>query len=82
MGRKNNKRFGNPERSSTFICLECRKENMPGIQRNLSKEWGHVKTMYCPWCNEVTKNVEVRFMDNYEEVRRDIPRLREILSIQ
>ena len=64
---------GNPKRQSKFICLHCMKENMlvTGIQRKQQREKGHVKDLTCinPGCNgEVTKNIEVRYCDSFDEM--------------
>ena len=69
---------GKPKRSSRFICIYCGKENMPGIQRRNMRQKEHIKTMYCPFCKIVTQNVEVRYMDNFEEIKEDVPQLRNI----
>lgn len=66
------KRNGNPKRMSRFICLKCLTENRlgEGIQRGKhQRSKYHVKDLTCFNCNgEVTKNLEVRFCDNYDEV--------------
>ena len=67
MGRR---RYGYPEMSSRFICIKCLKENCvgQGIQRGRMREREHIKDLTCinKGCNnEITKNLEVRFCDNY-----------------
>lgn len=61
---------GNPKQASRFICLKCMQENMlaRGIQRQKQREQKHVKDLYCLKCGEVTKCIEVRFCDSYEEI--------------
>ena len=62
--------MGNPKRSSRFICLKCLKENQlgSGIQRANQREKGHVKDLYCLQCKAVTKNLEVRYCDSFDEM--------------
>ena len=63
-------KMGNPKRSSRFICLKCLKENQlgSGIQRANQREKGHTKNLYCIYCNEITRNTEVRWRDSYDEM--------------
>lgn len=68
------KRNGNPRRKSRFICLRCMKENQlgDGIQhgKHQRSKW-HIKDLTCfnPKCaGMITKNIEVRFCDDYGEV--------------
>lgn len=67
LGRYKN---GNPKYASRFICMRCMSENMlaRGIQRQRQRERKHVKDLYCLKCREVTKCIEVRFCDSYEEI--------------
>lgn len=50
---------------SYFICPEC--DNLfplprhKGSQRNK----GHVKDLYCAYCNKVVKTTEIRIGDHY-----------------
>jgi hypothetical protein len=62
---------------SRFICIKCGKENkiLTGIHRYRNREYLHVKDVFCLNCNEVTKNVEVRIYDEYEEVNNHLPEL-------
>ena len=61
---------GNPKKSSQFICMKCMNENMlaRGIQRQRQRERKHVKDLYCLRCSEITKCIEVRFCDSYDEI--------------
>lgn len=61
---------GNPKHASRFICLKCMQENMlaRGIQRQRQRERKHIKDLYCLKCGKVTKCIEVRFCDSYEEI--------------
>jgi hypothetical protein len=64
---------GNPKRKSRFICCKCLQENMvgSGIQREHGqREKNHIKDLYCVIDNEVTKNLEVRFCDDYNEMKQ------------
>lgn len=62
--------MGNPKKQSRFICLHCLEENQigSGIQRSNQREKGHIKDLYCLQCQAVTKNLEVRYCDNYQEM--------------
>ena len=72
-------RFGNPKKMSRFICCRCLKENTVGqhIQRKSQREKGHVKdlTCLCTGLKEVTKNIEVRYCDNFEEMMNKAEKL-------
>ena len=75
-------KLGNPKRKSRFICLRCLNENVvgDGIQRENQREFGHIKNLYClcTGLQERTKNLEVRYCDNYPDMLIEA----EILSIQ
>lgn len=61
---------GNPKRQSRFICLCCMRENMlvTGIQRKQQREKEHIKDLFCLHCSCITKNIEVRYCDSYDEI--------------
>ena len=63
---------GNPKRASSFICLKCldwKFTYIQGIQRGgHQREKGHTKNLYCIYCNEITRNTEVRWRDSYDEM--------------
>ena len=61
---------GNPKRQSRFICLHCMNENMvvAGIQRKQQREKGHIKDISCLYCKSITKNIEIRYCDSYDEI--------------
>ncbi len=66
-------KMGNPKKKSRFICLKCCKENLVGIgiQRSNQREKGHIKDLTCinRGCDgEITKNLEVRYCDNFHEM--------------
>ena len=58
MKRRNYKR-------SDFVCMDC--ENIIPLPRLLSckRERGHIKDLYCPFCNQVSKTLEIRIGDVY-----------------
>ena len=65
---------GNPKKCSRFICLNCLQENfvVDGLQRRHQRPNNHVKDIWCanPECRELftkTKNLEVRFCDDFNE---------------
>lgn len=39
-----------------------------GIQRSNQRERGHIKDLYCLQCQEITKNIEIRYCDSFEEI--------------
>ena len=74
-------RMGNPKRSSRFICCKCLKENRigSGIQRSNQRSKYHIKDLTCfnKGCNgEITKNVEIRWCDDYLEMLDYAKRIR------
>lgn len=62
--------MGNPKKKSSFICLKHLGINYvgEGIQRDRQREKGHIKDLYCLECNKVTKNLEIRYCDDYLEM--------------
>ncbi len=72
MGRqRSNCKNGNAKKSSRFICLRCLKENCvgQGIPRPNTKEIDHIKNIRCLCIHTEykTKNLEVRWCDDYKE---------------
>ena len=69
-------RMGNPKKMSRFICLKHCGENhvLDGLQRGgHQREKKHIKDLTCinPGCNgDVTKNIEVRYCDSFDEMMR------------
>lgn len=51
---------------SSCVCNEC--ETIMPIPRRIGeeREKGHIKDMYCPKCNKISKFLEIRNMDNYK----------------
>lgn len=65
------KRNGNPKKASRFICCKHMGENYlgQGIQRGgHQREKWHTKDLYCMSCKCITKNIEIRWCDTYDEV--------------
>ena len=54
--------------TSRFICLKCMKENMSIVRLKGRRKKYHIKDLACVNCNEITKNIEIRDCDFYEEV--------------
>lgn len=74
--------MGNPKKKSRFICLRCMKENMvgAGIQRcGHQREKNHVKDLLClnQGCSHMqfTKNLEIRYCDDFLEMLSKVPAL-------
>ena len=63
--------MGNPKRSSRFICLKCldwKFTYIQGIQRSNQREKKHIKDAFCIECQDITKNLEVRYCDSFDEM--------------
>lgn len=65
------KRHDNTNRSSEFICLRCLNKNQVGdkMRRPNMREKDHVKNLCC-LCTKLqmrTKNLEVRWCDDFDE---------------
>lgn len=65
--------MGNPKKKSRFICIHCMAENYvgSGIQRGgKQREKNHIKDLLClnKGCGFETKNLEVRYCDDYLEM--------------
>ena len=76
--------MGNPKRSSRFICCKCLKENQigSGIQRANQREKGHIKDLYCLHCQTVTKNLEIRYCDSFDEMMQKAKELQMMYESQ
>lgn len=74
--------YGNQKRSSQFLCLHCMKINQlgSGIQRGGNqRKKKHIKDLTCfnKGCNgEITKNIEIRWCDDYLEMLNYAQRIR------
>ena len=51
---------------SYFICPECGKYLPLPRPKSCKRNKGHVKDLYCVYCNKVVKTTEVRSGDCYE----------------
>ena len=72
--------MGNPKKKSRFWCLHCQRENCvgQGIQRGgKQREKGHVKDLLClnKECISLpfTKNLEIRYCDDFLEMMNIVP---------
>lgn len=64
-------RMGNPKKMSKFICLKHCGENhvLDGLQRGgHQREKKHIKDAFCIECQDITKNLEVRYCDSFDEM--------------
>lgn len=62
-------RYGNPKKRSEFICLKCLRKGIAGIQRGgKQREKGHIKDLYCPFCNDTVPHLELRYCDYLDDV--------------
>ena len=63
--------MGNPKKMSRFICLKHCGENhvLDGLQRGgHQREKKHIKDAFCIECQDITKNLEVRYCDSFDEM--------------
>lgn len=74
--------MGNPKKKSRFWCLHCQRENCvgTGIQRGgKQREKGHIKDLLClnQECCKLpfTKNLEIRYCDDFLEMLNKVPKL-------
>ena len=76
--------MGNPKRSSRFICCKCLKENQigSGIQRANQRSKYHIKDLYCLHCQTVTKNLEIRYCDSFDEMMQKAKELQVMCESQ
>lgn len=74
------RRYGNPKKKSRFVCIKCGQENhiIDGVQRVNQREYLHIKDCECIHCKCVTKNVEIRYCDDYSTVMESLPELYDI----
>lgn len=45
---------------SYFLCPSCNHTIPIPRKRNRQRERGHIKDLYCPWCDKVVKTTEYR----------------------
>lgn len=68
--------FGIPNKSSNFICLKCLQLGIKGIQRGKrQRERFHVKDLYCIYCRETTKQIELRYCDHLPDIMEEAKEL-------
>ena len=63
-------RMGNPKKMSRFICLKCLQIGIPGIQRKSQREKYHVKDLFCTYCKQETKHIEIRHCDYLPDIMK------------
>lgn len=69
------KNHGNPKKTSDFICLKCLQRNVKGMDRKRIRERFHVKDLYCIYCLDKTKQIEMRYCDYFPEVMAEAKQL-------
>ena len=52
---------------SYFICPECGNYLPLPRPKNLKRNKGHIKNIYCVYCNKTVKSTEIRSGDFYVE---------------
>ena len=57
---------------SSFICQDCGKTTYDLPRSRRQREKGHIKDLFCPWCNEVKKCKEIREFDAYKTLSGEI----------
>ena len=51
---------------SDFYCVFCSNKGIPVIRQNgAQREKGHLKRLFCLYCNKETNHVEIRPFGNY-----------------
>lgn len=74
------KKYDNTKKSSQFICLRCLKKNQVGdkMRRPNMRKKNHVKNLFClcTHLEERTKNLEVRWNDDFDERMRYAKKIR------
>lgn len=51
---------------SDFYCVFCANKGIPVIRQNgAQRERGHLKKLFCLYCNKETNHVEIRHFGNY-----------------
>ena len=43
---------------SFMECRVCKEKTPIQRKRGHSRKRGHIKTMWCPWCKQVTQHIE------------------------
>ncbi len=50
---------------SDFYCTECGNKGIPIIRSNKAREPGHLKKLYCLYCNKDTNMIEIKQNGKY-----------------
>lgn len=53
---------------SKFVCPECGNEFPIPRPKARRRKKDHIKDLYCPFCKQVVKTVEVREKDRYTSI--------------
>ena len=57
---------------SYFVCPQCGKTLPLPRGKNRARNKGHIKNLYCVFCNETVKCTEIRDKDYYIKENRNI----------
>jgi hypothetical protein len=57
---------------STFICSSCERVVYELPRNHRQREKGHIKDLFCPWCNRTGKCIEIRPSDSYKTLSGEI----------
>ena len=57
---------------SQFICPNCGNKFSLPRAKSMRREKGHIKDLWCPYCKEVVKTMEVRPQDMYVSMSGEI----------
>lgn len=57
---------------SNFICPGCGKAFPLPRAKSMKREKGHVKDLWCPFCKDVVKTLEIRPKDMYVTMTGDV----------
>lgn len=50
---------------SYFICPECKRTFPIPRPKSIKRNKGHIKDLYCVYCNKTVKTIEIRNGDYY-----------------
>ena len=57
---------------SSFVCPDCNKVILMLPRNHNRREKGHIKDLFCPWCKDVRKCLEIRDMETYKTMSGEI----------
>ena len=58
---------------SNFYCTKCGNQGIPISRKNGSRRgYQHLKKLYCIYCKEEVNHIEVRDIDNKEDVIKNL----------